>query len=153
MSGDGTSVTLIFYRVGAEWWKEPALNLIAAVAQFSSYTHVEIAIGEVAGHNGMMANVARIFNDAIGVEICERTGRNPQVYTDPSLLPAPCVLPSLCVHHTILAHNTWLVVCTLLTDLVILCVFAVHVPFAGVLQGRGAAHARVRQEPNRQTVQ
>jgi hypothetical protein len=47
MSDNGTSVTLIFYKVGSEWWKEPALNLIAAAAQFSSYTHVEIAIGEV----------------------------------------------------------------------------------------------------------
>ena len=38
MSDRGTSVTLIFYKVGNEWWKEPALNLIAAAAQFSSYT-------------------------------------------------------------------------------------------------------------------
>tara|TARA_X000001036_G_scaffold376012_1_gene365137 strand:+ start:228 stop:380 length:153 start_codon:yes stop_codon:yes gene_type:complete len=44
---DGTSVTLIFYRVGKQWWKEPALNLMAAAAQFSAYTHVELAIGEV----------------------------------------------------------------------------------------------------------
>lgn len=47
MSDNGTSVTLIFYRVGSEWWKEPALNLLAAAAQLSSYTHVELAIGEV----------------------------------------------------------------------------------------------------------
>mgnify|MGYP006128484441 CR=1 FL=1 len=67
MGDAGTSVTLIFYRVGDQWWKEPALNLLAAVAQFSSYTHVEIAIGEVHGAGGMMANVARIFNDAQGV--------------------------------------------------------------------------------------
>lgn len=84
MGDTGTSVTLIFYKVGPEWWKEPALNLLAAAAQFSSYTHVEISIGETVGHNGMMANVARIFNDATGVEICERTGRNPQ-YTYQSL--------------------------------------------------------------------
>lgn len=75
------------------------MNLLAAAAQMSSYTHVEIAIGEVlklfiepqdsppdpqirlrltnvsatsaycsqvAGQRGMMANVARIFNDACG---------------------------------------------------------------------------------------
>jgi hypothetical protein len=72
-------VTLVFYRVGSQWWKEPALNLLAAAAQMSSYTHVELAIGEVPGSNGMMANVARIFNDSTGVELCERTGRNPQV--------------------------------------------------------------------------
>ena len=47
MSDAGTSVTLIFYKVGSEWWKEPALNLLAAAAQMSSYTHVEIALGEV----------------------------------------------------------------------------------------------------------
>lgn len=66
--GDGaSSVTLIFYKVGSEWWKEPALNLLAAVAQLSSYTHVELAIGECAGDGGQMANVARIYNDAVGV--------------------------------------------------------------------------------------
>jgi len=108
MSDRGTSVTLIFYKVGNEWWKEPALNLIAAAAQFSSYTHVELAIGEAPGAGGQMANVARIFNDAAGVvsgrvkarhplthahddaltplvqELTERTGRNP-AYTYLSL--------------------------------------------------------------------
>lgn len=84
MSDQGTSVTLIFYKVGTEWWKEPALNLIAAVAQLSSYTHVELAIGEAPGSGGQMANVARIFNDACGVELTERTGRNP-AYTYLSL--------------------------------------------------------------------
>ena len=67
MTNSGTSVTLIFYKVGVEWWKEPALNLIAAAAQMSSYTHVEVAIGECAGAGGQMANVARVFNDAVGV--------------------------------------------------------------------------------------
>ena len=119
---DGTSVTLVFYRVGSQWWKEPALNLIAAAAQRSAYTHVEIAIGEDPGHGGQMANVARVFNgapaaaaaragtapaaprstpspptpattlrrrrswraDAVGVELTERTGRNP-AYTYLSL--------------------------------------------------------------------
>ena len=119
---DGTSVTLVFYRVGAQWWKEPALNLIAAAAQRSAYTHVEIAIGEDPGHGGQMANVARVFNgvpaaaealggtaaaaprstpspatrattliprrpsraDSVGVELTERTGRNP-AYTYLSL--------------------------------------------------------------------
>ena len=73
----GSSVTLVFYRVGEKWWKEPALNLVAAVCQWSPYTHVEIAIGEAPGENGMMANVARVFNDAVGVELIQRTGKNP----------------------------------------------------------------------------
>ena len=60
-------MTLVFYRIGDKWWQEPALNLLAAAAQLSSYTHVEISIGEAAGQNGMMANVARVFNDQIGV--------------------------------------------------------------------------------------
>ena len=86
MSDQGTSVTLIFYRVGSQWWKEPALNLLAAGFQLSPYTHVELAIGEVshafllkstpthllthllypqdAGAHGMMSNVARVFNGA-----------------------------------------------------------------------------------------
>lgn len=69
--GDGSgSVTLIFYRVGAKWWKEPALNLLAAAAQRSAYTHVELAIGEDALDDGSMTNVVRIFNDNVGVASC-----------------------------------------------------------------------------------
>ena len=55
------NVTLIFYRVGKQWWREPALNLIAAAAQRSSYTHVELAIGSDSLDNGEMTNVVRIF--------------------------------------------------------------------------------------------
>ena len=71
-------MTLIFYRMSPKWWKEPALNVISAAAQMSSLTHVEIAIGEEAGQNGTMRHVARIFNDDVGVELVERTGKNPQ---------------------------------------------------------------------------
>lgn len=67
MSDNGSSVTLVLYKVGSEWWKEPALNLLAAAAQMSSYTHVELAIGEAPGDGGQMANVARIYNDNVGV--------------------------------------------------------------------------------------
>jgi hypothetical protein len=41
----GSSVTLIYYRIGEKWWKEPFLNVVAAAAQMSSLTHVEIALG------------------------------------------------------------------------------------------------------------
>ena len=78
MENDGSSVTLIFYRISQKWWREPWLNIVAAAAQFSSLTHVEIAIGEESGRNGVMSNVCRVFNDEIGVELVERTGRNPQ---------------------------------------------------------------------------
>ena len=77
MADNGTSVTLVFYRIGEKWWKEPALNILAAAAQMSAFTHVEIAIGEVPGHDGMMANVCRVFNDDTGTELTQRTGRNP----------------------------------------------------------------------------
>ena len=77
-------MTLVFYRVGEKWWKEPTLNLVAAVCQWSPYTHVELAIGEAPGENGMMANVARVFNDSVGVELTQRTGKNP-AYTYLSL--------------------------------------------------------------------
>ena len=43
----------------------------------SNLTHVEVAIGEDVGTNGMMTNVCRVFNDNAGVELVERTGRNP----------------------------------------------------------------------------
>ena len=44
MADTGGSVTLIFYRIEFPW-QEPFLNLLAAAAQLSSFTHVEIAIG------------------------------------------------------------------------------------------------------------
>ena len=59
---DGSSVTIIYYRIGDRWWKEPFLNIAAAAAQNSSFTHVEIALGEEAGTNGMMSNVCRVFS-------------------------------------------------------------------------------------------
>lgn len=79
MSDSGSSVTLIFYKVGDDWYRggEPFLNLVAAAAQGSSFTHVEIAIGEDEGQGGRMKNVLRVFNDAIGCEVAERTGINP----------------------------------------------------------------------------
>lgn len=61
----GSSVTLIYYRIGEKWWKEPFLNVVAAAAQMSTLTHVEIALGEEVGTNGMMTNVCRVFNDAV----------------------------------------------------------------------------------------
>lgn len=65
----GSSVRLIFFAIGDGWWKgqEPFLNLVAAAAQLSSFTHVEIAIGEGGGSNGEMVNVLRVFNDSTGV--------------------------------------------------------------------------------------
>lgn len=45
MSSESGSVTLIFYRIDTRFWNEPFLNLVAAAAQLSSFTHVEIAIG------------------------------------------------------------------------------------------------------------
>lgn len=66
---EGSSVTLILYSIDKSWWRggEPLLNLIAAAAQMSSFTHIELAIGEAAGENGKMANVLRVFNDEVGV--------------------------------------------------------------------------------------
>ena len=78
MADGGSSVTLIFYRMQDKWWKEPWLNLVAATCQMSALTHVEIGIGESVGQGGQIANVCRVFNDRIGVEIVERTGKNPQ---------------------------------------------------------------------------
>jgi len=78
MSYDASHVTLIFYRVGNQFWKEPILNIMAAAFTMSSFTHVEIAIGDEAGDFGKMCNVCRIFNDDVGVELTSRTGMNPQ---------------------------------------------------------------------------
>jgi len=79
MSDEGSCVTLIFYRINPQWWKEPALNIASAVCQMSNLTHCELSIGEETSNNGQtMKNVARVFNDSVGVELVERTGRNPQ---------------------------------------------------------------------------
>lgn len=69
MSNDGGSVTLVFYRIGSgtDIFKEPLLNIMAAAFQMSSFTHVELAIGNEAGTMGQMCNVCRIFNDDVGV--------------------------------------------------------------------------------------
>ena len=72
-----SSVTLIFYRLGPVT-KEPLLNIVAAALQGSSLCHCEIAIGESLAADGSMINVARVFNDPIGVELTARTGRSPQ---------------------------------------------------------------------------
>lgn len=39
-------MTLIFYRINPQWWKEPALNIASAVCQMSNLTHCELSIGE-----------------------------------------------------------------------------------------------------------
>lgn len=75
---DSGQVTLIFYQLGSKWWSEPSLNILAAVAQMSRFTHVELAIGSDSGKNGEMVNVSRVFNDDVGCELTARTGRNPQ---------------------------------------------------------------------------
>jgi hypothetical protein len=75
----GGSVTLIFYESDlTKIYNEPFLNIVAAAAQGSSKTHVELAIGNSHGSNNEMCNVCRIFNDDVGVELTSRTGRNPQ---------------------------------------------------------------------------
>ena len=75
----GGSVTLIFYDLRMEDLRhEPLLNIVAAAAQRSTKTHVELAIGNAHGARGEMCNVCRIFNDDVGVELANRTGRNPQ---------------------------------------------------------------------------
>ena len=113
------------------WWNEPALNLIAAVAQMSSFTHVELAIGEAVGNGGMMTNVARVFNDDQGVEVTQRTGRNP------GATPAPhaprCRMRNSQKKGALFG--------------------SVHVLVARLLARPGAADAALRARPDRQAVQ
>ena len=73
---EGGKVTLIFYKRG-NWRTEHPLNTLAAWATNSIFSHVEMAIGEVAGASGQMCNVLRVFNDDIGTELTQRTGKNP----------------------------------------------------------------------------
>ena len=71
------SVTLIFRELERPLRKEHPMNILAAWATRSKFSHVEIAIGDACGKDGQMRNVLRVFNDEIGVELVERTGRNP----------------------------------------------------------------------------
>lgn len=74
----GGSVTLIFRRIEKRWRDEYFLNLAAAFATGGDISHVEMAIGNEAGADGhQMSNVLRIFNDNVGVELCNRTGKHP----------------------------------------------------------------------------
>ena len=70
-------MTLIFRNLEKRWRDEHPLNIAAAIATSSNFSHVEIALGDEAGANNEMCNVVRIFNDSVGVEVCERTGRSP----------------------------------------------------------------------------
>ena len=62
----GSSVTLIFYKLGP-LRQEPFLNIVASAIQMSSFCHCEVAIGEATSKDGAMVNVARVFNDDVGV--------------------------------------------------------------------------------------
>jgi len=76
--GDGGTATLIFYKKG-NWRSEHPLNTLAAWATRSDFSHVELAIGEESGTGGQMCNVLRVFNDDVGTELTQRTGKNPSV--------------------------------------------------------------------------
>ena len=70
-------VTLIFYKINEKWWKEPALNVLASIAQGSKFCHVELSIGTDDRHG--MSHVLRVYNDEKGCELCARTGRSPHL--------------------------------------------------------------------------
>lgn len=77
MDGSG-QVTLLFYKISDAWWREPALNWLAAFAQGSKYCHVELSIG-TDGHHGQ-SHVLRIYNDKIGAELTPRRGTSPNLH-------------------------------------------------------------------------
>ena len=76
MSDDSGVVTLVFYKISSKWWREPFLNVVSAAAQFSKFTHVEIAIGSDSTASGAMCNVSRVFNDATGVASTRGSNRS-----------------------------------------------------------------------------
>ena len=53
------------------------LNIVACACTWSQLCHVEVAVGESQNAEGALMNVVRVFNDPTGVELCSRTGRNP----------------------------------------------------------------------------
>ena len=63
-------------------WNEHPLNIAAAVAQLSKFTHVELAIGTDSGLGGEMCNVARVFNDPCGVVSMHLELKNGQSFNE-----------------------------------------------------------------------
>ena len=85
MAEVGSSVTLIFYKLRPDWWSEAGLNLIAAMAQMSSFTHVEVALGQKQDrgyHEKCVQSVQRF----VGAEVTSRTGKNPLRHSPPLTL-------------------------------------------------------------------
>ena len=74
---DAGSCVLIFREIEPQWRNEHPLNLLAAFMTHSRFSHVELAIGDYGGGQGEMRNVVRVFNDPVGCEVAERTGRSP----------------------------------------------------------------------------
>ena len=89
MVDSGGSVTLIFYRIESVF-NEPFINILAAAAQLSSFTHVELAIGDAAGELGQMKNVVRVFNDDIGVYVCYHSKKHTTCITRIKPIPPVC---------------------------------------------------------------
>lgn len=59
MSDRGSSVTLILYSLDPGWMtgSEPFLNLVAAAAQRSTFTHVELAIVRCLTHQTLQQHI------------------------------------------------------------------------------------------------
>ena len=110
-SDNGSSVTLIYYRIGDDWTKEPFLNVVAAMAQSSRLTHVEIAIGEDVGTNGMMTNVCRIFSaprPPLRCAACSRCAQSLQTTRwAPSSSSARGATPRTCTSRWAAARRRW----------------------------------------------
>lgn len=77
MPDGGGSSTLIFSKAGRLTDGGHIIDVAAAWMTSSQFSHVELAIGEESGGTGQMRNVLRIFNDSVGVELVDRTGKNP----------------------------------------------------------------------------
>jgi hypothetical protein len=77
MSDESGQVTLILRAIEPRWRNEYLLNLLAAFATKSNFSHIEVAIGDTEGNEHQMTNVLRIYNDKVGVELCQRTGKSP----------------------------------------------------------------------------
>jgi hypothetical protein len=77
MADQSGQVTIILRSIEKRWRDEYLLNLMAAAATKSNFSHVELAIGDEAGQSQQMSNVLRIYNDAVGAELCQRTGKSP----------------------------------------------------------------------------
>ena len=149
MDDQGSSVTLIFYRIQPKWWREPALNVISAAAQMSTLTHCEIAIG--GSVQFLFQTRLAAFENGIP---CVRRGGGAERHHEARCAHLQrrrrCVVPHRAATQTAARLTPYgATLCRRGARRAHGAQPAEHLPAAGLLEARRAPDALVREEPLR----